>query len=34
METEAHQNSIKETDYLLIIDNRGNRIITCPKKDK
>lgn len=34
METEAHQNSIKETDYLLLIDNRGNRIIANPKKDK
>jgi len=34
METEAHQNSIKEDDNLLLIDNRGNRIIVNIKKDK
>lgn len=35
METEAQpDNIVKETDFVLVIENRGNRVISNIKKDK
>ena len=34
MEAEPQNNSVLETDYVLLIDNRGNRVISNIKKDR
>ena len=34
MEAEPQNNCVQETDYVLLIDNRGNRIISNIKKDR